>query len=156
MWSKASLTVMVFFRSTYSMVIMLPAESGGYLKNWLIKLLSSSFAFSKIFFTIFAGTSSIISIISSKNNSSIISFNSLSVTTPIKSLCCSTEKWANTSTAKSLGNILNINKDVWISKGSNSSATSASFISSSSFFNVTYFFSWIKYSSLLSSIFTPL
>ena len=71
--------VISFFKSIYSVVIMLPAEFSGYFNKRFIVCLSFASVFLNIFFTTFDGISSIISTISSKYSSSNISRVSTSV-----------------------------------------------------------------------------
>ena len=104
---RASSTVMVSFRSTNSVVMMLPAESSGYFKISLMLLRVSGSACCKMRLTTPAGISSTMSTASSRYSSSSTSFSSELEKPRIKSSCSSLSSSTNTSAASSLGSSRN-------------------------------------------------
>ena len=103
-FSIAFSTVIFSFKSTNSVVIILPALSSGYLNNSLIIFLSSEFCALKIRLTTLAGISSIKSTVSSIKISSSTFFNSLSEKALIKFSCISGSSSTKTSAAISFDN----------------------------------------------------
>ena len=78
---------MVAFRSTYSVVMMLPVESSGYLRISLMLLRISGSEWRKIRLTTPAGISSTMSTVSSRYSSSSTSLSSVLEKLWISSSC---------------------------------------------------------------------
>ena len=130
---KASSTVMYVLRSTYSIVIMLPAESSGYLSISFMLLRIFGSVCCSILLTTVAGISSMMSTASSTYSSSRTSLSSVSLKALMSISCASESIFTNTSAASSFGNIRY--KSGSVSSGTSVSidAISASFISERSF-----------------------
>ena len=151
-FSKASPTVSEHLRFTYSVVIIVPALSCGYASNLFIVVLVSASARDNIRFTIAAGISSIMSTVSSTNNSETMSFISLSVKLSSKVCCISESISTKVSAARSLGIIRYTSGKICLSRSASISARSTAFILERKFFNSKYFFCEI--SSLIFSEFS--
>ena len=122
---NASSTVMVSFRSTNSVVMMLPVESSGYFKISLMLLRISGSECCKMRFTTPAGISSTMSTASSRYSSSSTSFSSVLENPRISSSCSSLSSSTNTSAASSLGSRRNTRMGARSSNSSHSHAMSA-------------------------------
>ena len=128
MRAKASLTVILLFKSTNSIVIKLPAEFSGYIRIVLIISRVSLSVFLSTRSTTLAGISSIKSIASSIYNSLIILAISLSEKLSTSICCFSGERYAKISAAVSFGISLNRTTACSLfSTSSNSAAISAIF-----------------------------
>ena len=133
---RASSTVMVAFRSTYSVVMMLPAQSSGYFRISLMLLRTSGSAWRRMRLTTLAGISSTMSTASSRYSSSSTSFSSVLEKLWMSTSCSSESSSTNTSAACSLGSRRNtigtlssssMNRPAmsWASRGSRRSRSSA-------------------------------
>ena len=107
MRANASRTLMYFFRSTNSAVMMLPAEFSGYFRYWLMRLRVAGVAVRMTRLTTLAGSSSIMSTASSTYSSSMMPASSVSVMELMIVSCSSTSRLANTAAAISLDRMRN-------------------------------------------------
>ena len=102
-----SRTLMYFFKSTNSAVMMLPAEFSGYFRYWLMSARVAGVAVRMTRLTTFAGSSSIMSTASSTYSSSMMPASSVSVMELMIVSCSSTWRFANTDAAISLDRMRN-------------------------------------------------
>ena len=130
MRAKASLTLIYFLRSINSAVIMLPAESSGYWRYWLMRFLVSGVAARITRLTTLAGSSPSISTASSTYSSSTMPASSESVIALMIFSCSGASKLAKTSAAVSFESRRNTSGMRASSISVRNSATSNSFISS--------------------------
>ena len=135
---SACSTVMFFFRSTYSTVMMLPALSSGYFKRRLMICRVSLSVTSKICSTTLAGISSMISTVSSMYISSNSSLISERVNALIKVSCMGDDISVNTSAAFSFWIRRNRIVYSFSVKFSNNDAKSTLFIELSTTFKAGY------------------
>ena len=135
----ASSTVKFGRSSTYSVVIMLPAESSGYFRSSLMSLRVSGSACARIRFTTFAGISSTMSTASSMYSSSMTSLSSESEKPLMSSSWESLSISTKVSAASSFGSRRNSRGSISGSRSSNSAAISAAFIVTRMSRSVPYF-----------------
>ena len=152
----ASSAVMLGRRLTYSVVMMLPALSSGYLRISLIILRVSGSADLRMRLTTLAGISSTMSTASSTYSSSTTSFSSLSEKPRISSSCASGSISTNVSAASSFGSSRKSRGSFSSGISSNTAAMSWAFMVTRMSRNVVYFLPSTRAASVTSIVTTGL